>query len=77
MRAVVVRTFGGPETSKVSEVPTPTPGHGQVRIRVRAAAVNPVDAFVRLGRATQVGMLPERGIVGVGWDVAGTVDATG
>jgi NADPH:quinone reductase len=77
MRAVVVRTFGGPEALEVAEVPTPVPGPGQVRVRVRAAAVNPVDAFVRSGLATQVGMLPERDSVGVGWDVAGTVDATG
>lgn len=77
MRAVVVRTFGGPEALEVAEVPTPAPDRGQVRIRVRAAAVNPVDAFVRSGLATQVGMLPERDSVGVGWDVAGTVDATG
>ncbi|WP_028923433.1 NADP-dependent oxidoreductase [Pseudonocardia acaciae] len=78
MRAVVVRTFGGPEALEVAEVPTPVPGPGQVRIRVRAAAVNPVDAFVRSGMATQVGMQPERdGDVGVGWDVAGVVDALG
>jgi len=77
MRAVVVRSYGGPEALEVTEVPVPAPGPGQVRIRVQAAAVNPVDAFVRSGMAVQVGLLPARDSVGVGWDVAGVVDEVG
>ena len=77
MRAVVVRSYGGPEVLEVTEVPVPAPGPGQVRIRVQAAAVNPVDAFVRSGMAIQVGLLPARDSVGVGWDVAGVVDEVG
>lgn len=77
MRAVVVRSFGGPETLELVELPTPAPGPGQVRIRVRAAAVNPVDAFVRSGAATEVGLVPAREQYGLGWDVAGEVDAVG
>jgi NADPH:quinone reductase len=75
MRAVVVRTYGGPEALEIEELPLPVPGPGQVRIRVRAAAVNPVDVFVRSGIAAQAGMLPARAGVGIGWDVAGEVDA--
>jgi NADPH:quinone reductase len=77
MRAVVVRTYGGPEALEIEELPLPVPGPGQIRIRVRAAAVNPVDVFVRSGIAAQAGMLPERAGVGIGWDVAGEVDAVG
>src|SRR5436309_14331287 len=77
MRAVVVRSFGGPEALELVELPTPAPGPGQVRIRVRAAAVNPVDAFVRSGAATEVGLVPAREQYGLGWDVAGEVDAVG
>ncbi|HEY2100202.1 MAG TPA: NADP-dependent oxidoreductase [Pseudonocardia sp.] len=77
MRAVVVRTYGGPEALEIEELPLPVPGPGQIRIRVRAAAVNPVDVFVRSGTAALAGMLPDRAGVGIGWDVAGEVDAVG
>jgi NADPH2:quinone reductase len=77
MRAIVVRSYGGPEALRLEELAAPVPGPGQVRIRVHAAAVNPVDVLVRSGLATQVGMLPDRDGVGVGWDVAGVVDAVG
>jgi NADPH:quinone reductase-like Zn-dependent oxidoreductase len=77
MRAVVVRTYGGPEALEIEELPLPVPGPGQIRIRVRAAAVNPVDVFVRSGSAAGAGMLPDRAGVGIGWDVAGEVDAVG
>jgi NADPH:quinone reductase len=79
MRAVVVRTYGGPEALEVIDVPVPEPARGQVRIRVTAAAVNPVDIATREGlmNAARPGVIAEREHVGIGWDVAGTVDATG
>ena len=55
----------------------PEPGVGQVRIRVAAAAVNPVDAQTRSGALTAGGLLSTRDVIGLGWDVAGTVDALG
>jgi NADPH:quinone reductase len=79
MRAVVVRTYGGPEALEVIDVPVPEPGRGQVRIRVEAAAVNPVDIATREGlmNAARPGVIREREYVGIGWDVAGVIDATG
>jgi len=79
MRAVVVRNYGGTEALEVADVPAPEPGRGQVRIRVEAAAVNPVDAATRQGlmNTARPGVIPERDQVGIGWDVAGTVDAAG
>ena len=79
MRAVVVRNYGGTEALEVADVPVPEPGRGQVRIRVEAAAVNPVDTATRQGlmNAARPGVIPERDQVGIGWDVAGTVDAAG
>lgn len=77
MRAVVVRTFGGPEALDLIEVPVPEPGPGQVRIRVAAAAVNPVDVATRTGLLTEIGLMAPRAVTGLGWDVAGTVDALG
>ncbi|GAB3146152.1 NADP-dependent oxidoreductase [Amycolatopsis stemonae] len=75
MRAVVVRRFGGPEVLEAVEVPVPVPGPGQVRIRVAAAAVNPVDVATRAGLLTAAGVIPPREVLGLGWDVAGTVEA--
>ncbi|MCD7444499.1 NADP-dependent oxidoreductase [Streptomyces lincolnensis] len=72
MRAVVVTAFGGPEVVEVVETAVPEPGAGQVRIKVAASALNPVDAGVRQGVFGGAG---ER--LGLGWDIAGTVDAVG
>ncbi|MER6994882.1 NADP-dependent oxidoreductase [Streptomyces sp. NPDC000410] len=72
MRAAVINTFGGPDVVEVIETELPEPAAGQVRIKVRAAALNPVDAGVRQGVFGGAG---ER--LGLGWDVAGTVDAVG
>ncbi|MFE8988819.1 NADP-dependent oxidoreductase [Streptomyces collinus] len=72
MRAVVVNSFGGPEAVEVVETEVPRPGARQVRIKVAAASLNPVDAGVRAGVFGGAG---ER--IGLGWDVAGTVDAVG
>ncbi|SFW82167.1 NADP-dependent oxidoreductase [Amycolatopsis australiensis] len=75
MRAMVVRRFGDPEVLESVEVPVPEPGPGQVRIRVAAAAVNPVDVATRAGVLTEAGVVPPREVLGLGWDVAGTVEA--
>ncbi|MER6348278.1 NADP-dependent oxidoreductase [Streptomyces sp. NPDC001595] len=72
MRAVVVERFGGPEVVEVVESGVPEPGARQVRIKVAAAALNPVDAGVRSGVFGGAGKR-----LGLGWDVAGTVDAVG
>ena len=77
MRAVIVRRHGGPEVLELADVPTPEPGPGQLRVRVAAATVNPVDAQTRAGTLTRAGLLPPRPVTGLGWDVAGTVDALG
>jgi NADPH:quinone reductase len=76
MRAIFVHKFGRPDALELVDVPTPEPGPGQIRIKVAAAAVNPVDAETRDGRlehAIPADSMP----VGVGWDVAGAVDALG
>ncbi|HLK76529.1 MAG TPA: NADP-dependent oxidoreductase [Streptosporangiaceae bacterium] len=79
MRAVVVRSYGGPEALEIVEMPVPEPGRGQIRIRVEAAAVNPVDIATREGlmNVARPGVIAGRGQVGIGWDVAGIIEATG
>ncbi|MEU0216983.1 NADP-dependent oxidoreductase [Streptomyces sp. NPDC006265] len=72
MRAVVVNSFGGPEVVEVVETEVPEPGAREVRIKVSAASLNPVDAGVRAGVFGGAGKR-----IGLGWDVAGTVDAVG
>ncbi|MDH6217832.1 NADP-dependent oxidoreductase [Streptomyces pseudovenezuelae] len=72
MRAAVVNSFGGPEAVEVVETEVPAPGAGQVRIKVAAATVNQVDEGVRGGFFGGEGQR-----IGLGWDVAGTVDAIG
>lgn len=72
MQAAVVNTFGGPEQVEIVRVPIPQPGAGQVRIRVAAAGVNPVDGAVRVGVFGGAGTR-----LGLGWDVAGEIDAVG
>ncbi|MFE6911808.1 NADP-dependent oxidoreductase [Streptomyces erythrochromogenes] len=72
MLAAVVNGFGGPERVELAEVPVPVPGASQVRIKVVAAGLNPVDAGVRAGIFGGAGQR-----LGLGWDVAGEIDAIG
>jgi NADPH:quinone reductase-like Zn-dependent oxidoreductase len=76
MRAAVVVRPGGPEAIEIVEVPVPEPGPGQVRVRVAGAAVNPVDLSTRAGIHHRMGRISGP-VTGLGWDVAGTVDAVG
>ena len=47
MKAVMLRTHGGPEVLRIEEFPKPQPGLGQVLIRVEAASVNYADIVRR------------------------------
>jgi NADPH:quinone reductase-like Zn-dependent oxidoreductase len=73
MRAVIQKSFGGPEVLEVVETERPTPLSGEVLIRVHASAINPVDAAVRSGALPLLGRPP----FGLGWDVSGVVEAAG
>jgi NADPH:quinone reductase-like Zn-dependent oxidoreductase len=76
-RTAVVRIPGGPDAIKIIDVPVVEPGPGEVLIRVAAAAVNPVDLEVAAGRFHAMGLINQPERTGLGWDFAGTVDATG
>jgi NADPH:quinone reductase-like Zn-dependent oxidoreductase len=76
-RAVVVRDPAGPESLEVVEVAVDEPRAGEVRIRVAAAGVNPVDLGVAAGVFHQAGFIAAGHAVGIGWDLAGTVEAVG
>ena len=50
MKAVYIKTFGGPENLEIREVPDPPKPVGpQVLIRVKAAGVNRADLLQRRG----------------------------
>jgi NADPH:quinone reductase len=76
MRSVGVTEFGGPEALHVMELPDPEAGPGELRIRVHAAAVNPIDTFLRAGlRAEQLKDAPPPYVPGM--DAAGVLDQIG
>jgi NADPH2:quinone reductase len=73
MRAIIVRSFGGPDVLQIEDVPDPTPGPGQIRVRLHAIGVNPYDTYMRSGAYAMKPALPYT----PGADAAGTVDAVG
>lgn len=72
MRAVVIDRFGPPEVLHIARIPVPTAGPGEVLVRVHAAGVNAIDWKTRKGGALD---LPFPAVLG--WDISGTVLATG
>src|SRR5262245_9907676 len=46
MKAIVCKTWGGPENLVLEEVPSPRPGPGEVVIDVKAAGVNFPDVLI-------------------------------
>jgi zinc-binding alcohol dehydrogenase/oxidoreductase len=72
MRAVVLRTLGGPEVLQLEDAPDPHAGSGEVLVRLRAAALNHRDVFIRKG---QYGGIKLPAILGS--DGAGEVVETG
>ena len=50
MRAILLKSFGGPEVLQLGETPDPQPRPGDLLVRVRAVGVNRADLLQRLGR---------------------------
>ncbi len=73
MKAAFLETTGGPEVLRVGDLPQPTPKAGEILIKVAAAALNPIDTYLRAGAVAMP--LPKPFITGT--DVAGTVTAVG
>jgi NADPH:quinone reductase-like Zn-dependent oxidoreductase len=78
MKAIVHYDFGSPDVLQYEDVEKPTPGDTQVLIRVRAAALNPFDLGLILGKPYVVRLiLGLRKQKRAGRDVAGEVEAVG
>jgi putative PIG3 family NAD(P)H quinone oxidoreductase len=79
MRAVVLRSHGGPEVLTIEEVDDPTPGHDEIVVDVEHTAINRADVLQRMGlypdprgRAIEIPGLEYSGVVSaVGADVSG------
>jgi NADPH:quinone reductase len=73
MKAAFIRRTGPPSVIEFGKLPAPEPREDEVLVRLKAAAVNPVDAYIRAG---QVAMeLPFPFIIGR--DLAGVVERIG
>lgn len=77
MKSIIVRQPGDPNVLEIADLPLPEPGPYQVRIKVAASSLNPIDLSARAGRLTAAGLMPPMPQYGLGWDVAGHVDAIG
>jgi putative PIG3 family NAD(P)H quinone oxidoreductase len=79
MRAVVLRSHGGPEVLTIEEVAAPTPGRDDVVVDVAHTAINRADVLQRMGlypdprnHAVEIPGLEYSGVVAaVGADVTG------
>lgn len=73
MHAAYITQPGPPDSLQYGELPTPSPGPRQVLVRIAAAAVNPIDTYIRSGvvkMATAFPYIP-------GCDFAGVVQSVG
>src|SRR5882757_7655594 len=50
MKAIQVKTVGGPEAMEVAELPVPEPKANEAVVRLAASGVNFIDVYVREGR---------------------------
>jgi len=73
MKALRLKSFGGPEAFELRDEPKPVPDAGQVLVRVHATSINPLDYQVRRGDYSDLVQLPAI----TGHDVSGVVEAVG
>lgn len=73
MKAAFIHETGEPSVFQYGDLPTPEPGPGQVLVKIGAAAVNPIDTYIRSGAVS----LPIEFPYICGCDLAGTVEAVG
>jgi len=73
MRAAYIEHTGPPDVIQVGDLPKPEPGPGEALVRVYAAALNPIDLYLRSGLVAMPIPLPYI----IGCDLAGTVEAVG
>ncbi|WP_328383001.1 NADP-dependent oxidoreductase [Streptomyces sp. NBC_00400] len=75
MKAIIAKSYGGPEVLEYTDRPDPKVGPDSFLIRVKAAGVNPVDWKIVAGYLDP--MMDGHFPLVPGWDVAGVVEAVG
>ena len=75
MKAVVARSFGGPEVLQLAEVAKPVAAEGQVLVKVAARSVNTVDTMIRR-MGPELPLSPEAPCI-LGMDFSGTIEEVG
>lgn len=75
MRAMIYRSYGGPEKLELIDLPRPVPGAGQVLVRVLASSVNPIDWKLQSGKMRLI--MPMSLPVVPGFDIAGEIVEAG
>lgn len=73
MKAMMLKSFGDPNSFELCDAPKPVPGAGQVLVRVHATCINPLDYQVRRGDYADLVPLPAI----TGHDVSGVVAEVG
>lgn len=69
MRAAYIQQTGAPAVIQFGDLPTPAPAAGEVLVKVGAAAINPIDVYIRSGAISMPLQFPYI----PGCDLAGTV----
>jgi NADPH2:quinone reductase len=58
MKAILIRTTGGPSVLEHVDLPDPVPGPGEVLVRASAIGVNRPDVLIRKGEYPWMPPLP-------------------
>jgi NADPH2:quinone reductase len=77
MKAVVLKSLGGPERLETVELPMPKPAADEIIIKVSWAGVNFIDVSMRTGAYGQSRTYPSQLPMTLGMEGAGTVEAVG
>lgn len=80
MKAIRYHQYGGPDVLAMEEVDQPPVGDDEVLVRVRASSVNPLDNYAMRGTPYVVRLqagLSRPKDPGLGFDIAGVVEAVG
>ena len=72
MKAIRFHEYGGPEVTRLEDIPQPDPKPGELLIRTAAAGVNAIDWKLRSGILKQ--FMPLQLPFSMGCDVAGVVE---
>lgn len=79
MKAIVCKTYGGPEVLTLEEVPKPSPKENEVLIKVHAVSINDWDLGLLSGDFINriLSGLRKPGKTILGSDIAGTIESVG